>query len=52
MTHDDGINTALPLTHIHPQFVCKNFNVVLERTVRELNGEPYLASTDSCFGQY
>ncbi len=52
MTHDEGINTALQLADTHPQFVRKNFNVVLERTVRELNGEPCLASTDSCSGQY
>jgi DNA polymerase V len=37
-----GINTALQLADTHSQFVRKNFNVVLERTVRELNGEQCL----------
>ncbi|CRY54271.1 putative UV protection and mutation protein [Yersinia intermedia] len=37
-----GINTALQLADTHTQFVRKNFNVVLERTVRELNGEQCL----------
>ncbi|ECA1526614.1 translesion error-prone DNA polymerase V subunit UmuC [Salmonella enterica subsp. enterica serovar Typhimurium] len=34
-----GITTALQLAHANPTFIRKNFNVVLERTVRELNGE-------------
>lgn len=34
-----GIMTALQLSHANPTFVRKNFNVVIERTVRELNGE-------------
>lgn len=34
-----GILTALQLSHANPTFIRKNFNVVLERTVRELNGE-------------
>lgn len=34
-----GITTALQLAQTHPAFVRKNFSVVLERTVRELNGE-------------
>lgn len=34
-----GINTALQLSLTSPTFIRKNFNVVLERTVRELNGE-------------
>ncbi|RVT23595.1 Y-family DNA polymerase, partial [Enterobacter hormaechei] len=34
-----GITTALQLAHANPVFIRKNFNVVLERTVRELNGE-------------
>lgn len=34
-----GITTALQLACMNPAFVRKNFNVVLERTVRELNGE-------------
>ncbi|MEG3126742.1 translesion error-prone DNA polymerase V subunit UmuC [Pantoea cypripedii] len=34
-----GIRTALELAQTHPAFIRKNFSVVLERTVRELNGE-------------
>ncbi|MDE1188884.1 MAG: translesion error-prone DNA polymerase V subunit UmuC [Pantoea sp.] len=34
-----GIRTALELARTHPAFIRKNFSVVLERTVRELNGE-------------
>lgn len=34
-----GIRTALELAQTHPTFIRKNFSVVLERTVRELNGE-------------
>jgi len=34
-----GIVTALDLARTHPVFIRKNFSVVLERTVRELNGE-------------
>lgn len=34
-----GITTALQLSLTNPTFTRKNFNVVLERTVRELNGE-------------
>jgi len=34
-----GIKTALQLALASPAFIRKNFNVVLERTVRELNGE-------------
>ena len=34
-----GITTALQLARMNAAFVRKNFNVVLERTVRELNGE-------------
>ena len=34
-----GITTALQLARMNPTFVRKNFTVVLERTVRELNGE-------------
>ncbi|MGJ3289436.1 Y-family DNA polymerase [Klebsiella sp. PL-2018] len=37
--HTMGIITALQLAQTHPAFVRKNFSVVLERTVRELNGE-------------
>jgi len=34
-----GITTALQQARMNPAFVRKNCNVVLERTVRELNGE-------------
>lgn len=34
-----GITTALELSRVSPSLIRKNFNVVLERTVRELNGE-------------
>ncbi|ELY4078739.1 Y-family DNA polymerase [Cronobacter sakazakii] len=34
-----GITTALDLARTNPTFIRKNFTVVLERTVRELNGE-------------
>ena len=34
-----GITTALQLARATPVFIRKNFNVVLERTVRELTGE-------------
>ncbi|HBC8790732.1 TPA: Y-family DNA polymerase [Citrobacter braakii] len=38
-----GITTALQLVRANPTFIRKNFNVVLERTVRELNGEPCIS---------
>lgn len=38
-----GIHTALELARTNPAFIRKNFNVVLERTVRELNGEPCIS---------
>ena len=34
-----GITTALQLARANPVFIRKNFNVVLERTVRDLNGD-------------
>ena len=34
-----GIENALQLARAHPALIRKNFGVVLERTVRELNGE-------------
>lgn len=34
-----GIKNALQLARAHPALIRKNFSVVLERTVRELNGE-------------
>lgn len=41
--HVMGITTALQLSLTNPTFIRKNFNVVLERTVRELNGELHFA---------
>ncbi len=38
-----GITTALELARTNPAFIRKNFSVVLERTVRELNGESCIA---------
>jgi DNA polymerase V len=38
-----GIKTALDLALTNPTFIRKNFSVVLERTVRELNGESCLS---------
>jgi len=38
-----GITTALKLARTNPAFIRKNFSVVLERTVRELNGESCIA---------
>lgn len=38
-----GINTGLELARTNPAFIRKNFSVVLERTVRELNGESCIA---------
>ncbi|MDV5169109.1 Y-family DNA polymerase [Photobacterium rosenbergii] len=35
-----GINTALQLAQLKPGLARKSFNVEVERTVRELNGEP------------
>lgn len=37
-----GIETVLQLADTDIRFIRKHFNVVLERTVRELNGEPCL----------
>lgn len=38
-----GITTALQLARANPGFIRANFSVVLERTVRELNGESCIA---------
>ena len=38
-----GITTALQLARSNPAFIRRNFSVVLERTVRELNGESCIA---------
>ncbi len=38
-----GITTALQLARANPGFIRRNFSVVLERTVRELNGESCIA---------
>lgn len=42
-----GISTALHLARATPTFIRKNFNVVLERTVRELNGESCISLEDA-----
>lgn len=42
-----GINTALQLAECNINMIRKNFNVVLERTVRELNGESCIALEDA-----
>lgn len=42
-----GITTALQLAQANPTFIRRNFNVVLERTVRELNGESCIALEDA-----
>lgn len=42
-----GITTALQLARTNPAFIRKNFSVVLERTVRELNGESCIALEDA-----
>ncbi|HDR2357153.1 TPA: Y-family DNA polymerase [Enterobacter roggenkampii] len=39
MLNKYGVKTALHLARMNPAFVRNNFTVVLERTVRELNGE-------------
>lgn len=42
-----GISTALQLADCNTNMIRKNFNVVLERTVRELNGESCIALEDA-----
>lgn len=42
-----GITTALQLARMNITFVRKNFTVVLERTVRELNGEACISLDDA-----
>src|SRR5690554_120177 len=41
-----GITTALELANQNPKYIRRKFSVVLERTVRELNGESCLALED------
>ena len=41
-----GISTVLKLANSNTNLIRKNFNVVLERTVRELNGEPCIELED------
>ncbi len=41
-----GIDTALKLADVEPAWIKKQFNVVLERTVRELNGQSCLKLED------
>lgn len=42
-----GITTALQLAQASPAFIRRNFSVVLERTVRELNGESCISLEDA-----
>lgn len=42
-----GIETALDLARTSPTFIRRNFSVVLERTVRQLNGEPCIEMEDA-----
>lgn len=42
-----GITTALQLAQANPAFIRRHFSVVLERTVRELNGESCIALEDA-----
>jgi DNA polymerase V len=42
-----GIKTALELASTSPVFIRKNFSVMLERTVRELNGESCIEMEDA-----
>lgn len=42
-----GITTALQLAPANTAFIRKNFSVVLERTVRELNGESCISLEDA-----
>jgi len=42
-----GVTTALDLARTSPTFIRKNFGVVLERTVRELNGESCIPMEDA-----
>ncbi|MDD7998255.1 Y-family DNA polymerase [Kosakonia radicincitans] len=42
-----GITTALQLARANTAFIRKNFNVVPERTVRELNGESCISLEDA-----
>ncbi|WP_010323161.1 translesion error-prone DNA polymerase V subunit UmuC [Marinobacterium stanieri] len=44
--HKDGIKTALDLACCHPKTIRQQYSVVLERTVRELNGESCLSLED------
>ena len=43
-----GIKTVLDLADTDIRFIRKHFNVVLERTVRELRGEPCLQLEEFC----
>lgn len=45
--HAMNINTALQLADSNPSVIRKSFNVIVERTVRELNGESCLALEDA-----
>jgi DNA polymerase V len=42
----DGIKTVLDLANAHPKQIRRHYSVVVERTVRELNGESCLSLED------
>lgn len=42
-----GVHTVLDLTRLSPAMVRKRWNVVLERTVREMQGEPCISLEDA-----
>lgn len=42
-----NINTALQLADSNPSVIRKSFDMIVERTVRELNGESCLALEDA-----
>ena len=45
--NDAGVHTALDLVRLSPSMVRNRWGVVLERTVRELQGEPCISLEDS-----
>ena len=45
--HNQGITTALQLANRDPQQMQRRYSVLLNRTIRELNGEPCITLDDS-----
>jgi DNA polymerase V len=45
--HEIGITNPLELRRAHPKYIRKNFGVVVERIVYELNGAPSLSLEDA-----